>query len=114
MRFVLLPYILLGCLLCPKINGQQFDGTLVGLDYPGVSENCVDALNTTVANCPGFLVRISINNPRLHQEQLDALCTTSCRTGLSNVRQVIAASCGQVTDTIQVDGVVWPGPYRPT
>ncbi|KAK3946802.1 hypothetical protein QBC32DRAFT_248799 [Pseudoneurospora amorphoporcata] len=91
------------------VHGQQLNGTIRGLDYPGLSSGCLTALNTTVAACPAFLASVSVDNPRLNTDQLSALCTTACRTGLTSVRSTIAAACKAAADTIELpDGVVYP------
>lgn len=90
---------------------QQFQDVIMGIAWPGLSETCVNALNTTVPSCPSFLIRASVDNPRLDSEQLTALCTTSCRTDLTSVRGTIASACNPTTDVIKLDGVVYPGPY---
>lgn len=91
------------------VQGQQLNGTTRGIDYPGLSSGCLTALNTTVAACPALLASVSVDNPRLNTDQLSALCTTACRTGLTSVRSTIAAACKAATDTIELpDGVVYP------
>ena len=90
-------------------QAQQFQDIQLGLDYPDVSEQCLDALNTTVANCPSFLIGASVDNPRLDSDHLVALCTPSCRTGLTSTRSTIASGCNTASDTITIDGVVFPG-----
>ncbi|KAK6950779.1 hypothetical protein Daesc_007304 [Daldinia eschscholtzii] len=94
--------------LSSNVYSQQFEDITLGLDYPGISDACIDALNTTVSKCPGFLVSVSIDNPRLNSEQLSSLCTSDCRTSLTNARKTIASGCNQKSDTLTLDGVVWP------
>ncbi|OTB16721.1 carbohydrate-binding module family 50 protein [Daldinia sp. EC12] len=97
--------------LSSNVYSQQFEDITLGLDYPGISDACSDALNTTVSKCPGFLVSVSIDNPRLNPEQLSSLCTSDCRTSLTNARKTIASGCNQKSDTLTLDGVVWPATY---
>lgn len=104
--------LLLLAYLTSSANAQQFEDTVMGLDYPGASENCMEALSTIAPNCPSFLIGVSVNNPRLDSEQLAALCTPACRTALTNVRQTIASGCNLDTDVVEFDGVIWPGPSR--
>jgi hypothetical protein len=93
-----------------QVHGQQFEGVVRGINYPGLSDACLEALNTTVPNCPYFLASVSIDNPRLNTDQLSTLCTTSCHTGLTSTRTKIAAACKASSDTIELpDGVVYPG-----
>lgn len=92
--------------LASSANAQQFKDTAMELDYPGVSENCMEALNTTAPNCPSFLIGVSATNPRLDSEQLTALCTPACRTALTNVRQTIALGFNLDTDVVEFDGVI--------
>ena len=102
--------LLLLAFLASSAYAQQFEDKVMGLDYPEISENCLEALNTTVPNCPSFLIRVSVDNPRLNSEQLTALCTPNCRTALTSVRQTIASGCNLDTDIVEFDGVAWPGP----
>jgi hypothetical protein len=97
-----------------KAHGQQFEGIIGGLDYPGISAACLNALNTTVAKCPAFLASVSVDNPRLNTDQLSALCITSCKTALTSARGTIATACKALSDTIELpDGVVYPGMGAP-
>ena len=102
--------LLLLAFLMSSAYAQQFKDMAMGLDYPGISKNCVQALNTTVPNCPSFLIGVSVDNPRLNSEQLSALCTPNCRNALTRVRRTIASGCNLNTDVVEFDGVVWPGP----
>lgn len=97
-----------------RVHGQQFEDDVMGLDFPQLSEDCLEALNTTAAGCPGFLIRVSVDNRRLIPEELTALCTTTCRASLTTVRSTIAAECTLATDVMEFDGVVWPGSYPPS
>jgi hypothetical protein len=94
-------------------HAQQLDGYYRSVSYPGLSNGCLTALNTTVANCPSLLNTASVDNPRLNSEQLDALCTTPCRSALTNARNTIKAGCSAPNDTIIVDAVVYPGNIHP-
>lgn len=93
------------------IMGQQFsDALLANYAYPGLSDHCVEAINTTVSNCPAFLAAASVDMPRLDSSSLDALCTSACRSSLTSVRSVIASGCrDKTTDVITIDSVVYPG-----
>ncbi|KAL2812859.1 hypothetical protein BJX63DRAFT_432363 [Aspergillus granulosus] len=90
-----------------KGHAQVFENLLLGVEYPGLSDACVNALNTTVS-CPPFLSSAAENNPRLSSEQLVELCTPSCQASLSSARQKIAQSCNQDSDIISYDGLNWP------
>ena len=62
-------------------KAQQFIDMTLGHDiYPGLGEQCYEALNTTVKNCPGFLAVHVVEMPRLASPMLDALCTPDCRS----------------------------------
>ncbi|KAK4043861.1 hypothetical protein C8A01DRAFT_43236 [Parachaetomium inaequale] len=90
-------------------NAQQFSDALLGNHaYPGLSDQCVEALNTTVKNCPGFLAAASVRMPRLDSSSLDALCTLACRSSLKSVRSIIAAGCRNGKDVIEISSVVYP------
>lgn len=104
----LFTFLLLG-LLNVFAYAQQFEDIVMGLDYPGVSENCAEALNTTMPGCPSFLIRVSVDNPRLNSDQLTNLCTSRCRSSMTSVRQVIASTCNKNTDVVNIDDVIWPG-----
>ncbi|KAK1752213.1 carbohydrate-binding module family 50 protein [Echria macrotheca] len=106
-----LSFQLLGFVASSTVFAQQFQDVVMGIAWPGLSESCVTALNTTVPNCPSFLIRVSVDNPRLDEEQLEDLCTTSCRTDLTTVRGTIASACNPTTDVIQLDGVVYPATF---
>ncbi|KAK0724574.1 hypothetical protein B0H67DRAFT_641092 [Lasiosphaeris hirsuta] len=93
-------------------NSQQFTDVTLGHDaYPGLSEQCYEALNTTVQSCPGFLAVNSVEMPRLASSMLDALCTPGCRSSLTSVRSIIASGCAANTDVIAVGRVVYPAAY---
>ena len=93
---------------CTK--AQQFTDLPLYNVYPGVSDACTNALNTTVTNCPGFLGVVSVNNPRLNSNQLQTLCTTSCRSSLTSARQTIAQGCTNTSaDIIVYDNIAYPG-----
>lgn len=91
-------------------NAQQFNDTVLGNKaYPGLSDQCAEALNTTVKDCPGFLAAASVNMPRLDSSSLELLCTPACRSSLSSVRKVIAEGCRADKDVIEIRSVVYPG-----
>lgn len=92
-----------------QAHAQQLDGIIRGIGYPGLSDRCIQALNTTVTGCPAFLSNVALNNPRLNSGQLSALCNKPCRDSLTRVRDVIATACNAANDTIQLDAVVYPG-----
>ncbi|RYP81114.1 hypothetical protein DL770_005977 [Monosporascus sp. CRB-9-2] len=93
-------------------SAQQFSDVLLGNDvYPGLSDQCADALNTTVQSCPGFLATVAVDMPRLDASSLHALCTSSCRSSLTSVRGVIASGCGSSTDVIEINSVVYPATF---
>lgn len=89
--------------------GQQFEGTFRGIGYPGLSDGCLNALNTTIKACPLLLADAALDNPRLNSEQLTELCTASCYSSLSSVRDTISVGCNAPNDTIEFDSVVYPG-----
>ncbi|KAF2000149.1 carbohydrate-binding module family 50 protein [Amniculicola lignicola CBS 123094] len=92
-------------------HAQQFEGILRSVSYPGLSDSCLDALNTTVKGCPVLLSEASIDNPRLDSTQLAALCTASCRSALTSARSTIKAGCSAPNDTIAFDSVVYPATF---
>ena len=93
-------------------KAQQFIDMTLGHDiYPGLGEQCYEALNTTVKNCPGFLAVNVVEMPRLASPMLDALCTPDCRSSLTSVRGVIASGCAADTDVIEFGRVVYPATY---
>jgi hypothetical protein len=50
---------LCGLVLLCQTTAQQFSDVPLPVNYPGISDGCFDALNTTVT-CPAFLIDISI------------------------------------------------------
>ncbi|KAL7622002.1 hypothetical protein AAE478_007503 [Parahypoxylon ruwenzoriense] len=78
---------------------QQLNGTYMNVDYPGLSDACKGALNTSVS-CPLFLSQRSSNGGILDAGSVNALCTDSCSTSLKNTRDIIEAACNSDTDTI--------------
>ena len=92
------------------IKAQQFTDLPLYNIYPGVSDACTQALNTTVANCPAFLGVVSVNNPRLSSDQLKSLCTIDCHNSLTSARQTIAQGCTNASsDIIVYDYIAYPG-----
>ncbi|KAI0157093.1 carbohydrate-binding module family 50 protein [Hypoxylon sp. FL1284] len=103
--------VMLAYLLYGSAQSQNFEHLVVGLNYPNLTSTCLQSLNTTVANCPELLLGVSVDNERLDTEQLGALCTAECQTGLQNARKVIASGCNAPTDIMEIDGIVWPATY---
>jgi len=97
--------------LSQVVIGQRFEGIETSVDYPGLEDQCQQALNTTVTGCPAFLGSISVDNPRLTSDQLSWLCTSDCQASLHSVQKTIANACGAESDTISYDGTDWPGTY---
>ncbi|GAW21816.1 hypothetical protein ANO14919_113410 [Xylariales sp. No.14919] len=80
--------------------------------WPNISTPCFNALNSTVKDCPGLLGDVSVNNDRLRSDQLTALCTTACQSGLKTSRQTILKGCTGPSDVIHFyDGNVYPATY---
>jgi hypothetical protein len=94
-----------------RVNAQIFDNLALGIEYPGISDACADALNSTLSGCPSLLASVSIDNPRLSSGQLVDLCTSECQTSLRDVHLIIAKACGQNSDIISYDNVDWPGKW---
>lgn len=110
MTFTRFLSLLLLAFLISSDYAQQLENMVMGMDYPGISDNCLKVFNITVLNCFRFLLSVSIDNPRLNSKQLRALCTSDCRTALTRVRQIIVSGCNRDTDVVVFDGVVWSGP----
>ncbi|KAF2228098.1 hypothetical protein BDZ85DRAFT_301033 [Elsinoe ampelina] len=89
-------------------TAQQLDGVTHAVDYPGMSADCMTALNTTVAGCPFFLSDAAIDNMRLAPQQSTELCTAQCQSSLVAVRDTISKSCSGPSDVIQYEGITWP------
>ncbi|KAH6839433.1 hypothetical protein B0I37DRAFT_400041 [Chaetomium sp. MPI-CAGE-AT-0009] len=107
-RVLVLPIGILS--IACAVNAQQFNDTVLGnRAYPGLSDECAEALNTTVKDCPGFLAAASVDMPRLDSSSLDVLCTSACRSSLTSVRKVIAEGCRADKDAIEIRSVVYPG-----
>jgi hypothetical protein len=112
-------------------QAQQFSDLPLNASWPGVSNSCFQALNTTVS-CPGipgtwlywvccfsftFLdPNVCLNpatkfrsNPRMSPEKLTALCVPACLASLNSVRQTIQRACTLSADIINSDGITYPG-----
>ena len=127
-------------LLLPSGYAQQFSDLPIPPSWPGISNACFDALNTTVS-CPGFLGVVSIksvqrlhafssfllsscesvkiarpdlmdSNERLAPQNLTSLCVASCLTSLNNIRGIIQQGCTASADQIVYDDVTYPGKER--
>jgi hypothetical protein len=96
------------------IHAQQLEGINQSVAYPGLSDGCMDALNTTVASCPIFLDTASVDSPRLNSEQLASLCTVPCQSAMASVTSTIKSGCSAPNDTITIDAVVYPGTVSPS
>ena len=84
------------------IRSQQFNGPQFLVDYTGISELCVQALNTTLSACPPFLLTSASDNFRLPGDRLELLCQSECLDSLNTVRNKnIWKSYG---DLAQADG----------
>lgn len=91
-------------------NAQQFSDGLLGYHvYPGLSDQCAEALNTTITNCASFLATVAVDMPRLDSRSLETLCTATCRSSLSSVRGTIASRCRGNTDVLEIESIVYPG-----
>ncbi|KAI8152690.1 hypothetical protein K4K49_003054 [Colletotrichum sp. SAR 10_70] len=94
------------------VDAQQFTDVKLGYaHYPGLSDSCYQALNTTVQTCPGFLATHAVAVPRLESQMLEALCTPGCQSSLAAARRTIASGCGAGTDVVEFDRVVYPATY---
>lgn len=92
------------------VHAQQFEDMLWGVaSYPGLSEDCVDAVSTTANDCPGLLLLVSQDDRRLKSDELAELCTTSCRTSLVSVRSTIVTACA--SDVVEIDAVTYPATF---
>ncbi|RMX79389.1 hypothetical protein D0869_08345 [Hortaea werneckii] len=93
------------------VQAQQLkDGHPAFMSYPGISNACETALNTTV-DCPAFLQKVSVKNAILDLDQVQALCTGSCVTDLQSARSDIASACTADTDVIVYDDVAYPATF---
>ncbi|KAK4660328.1 hypothetical protein QC762_0017910 [Podospora pseudocomata] len=93
-------------------NAQQFSDGLLGYHvYPGLSDQCAEALNTTITNCASFLATVAVDMPRLDSRSLETLCTATCRSSLSSVRGTIASRCRGNTDVLEIESIVYPATF---
>ncbi|KAK4682659.1 hypothetical protein QC764_0021480 [Podospora pseudoanserina] len=91
---------------------QQFSDGLLGYHvYPGLSDQCAEALNTTITNCASFLATVAVDIPRLDSRSLEILCTATCRSSLSSVRGTIASRCRGNTDVLEIESIVYPATF---
>jgi len=105
---------------------QQLTDAYIPMSYPGLGDNCLEALNTSVS-CPAYLSPLSVkyvtlseriksyrnshhvSGAILNSNQTEALCVPSCRSSLSNAREKIAAACTGQGDNITFNDIAYPG-----
>ncbi|KAM0693758.1 hypothetical protein Q7P36_007015 [Cladosporium allicinum] len=87
---------LCGLAIICQTTAQQFSDVPLPVNYPGISDGCFNALNTTV-NCPRFLPSISIENPQLSSDQISAFCTSEWESNLNSVQSSVSLSCAGQT-----------------
>ncbi|KAB8227370.1 uncharacterized protein BDW43DRAFT_247217 [Aspergillus alliaceus] len=100
----------LPALLIQSALGQQPAGTQMFVNYPGLSDGCMEALATTVS-CPPFLPVISQNNAVLDEDTVRELCVAGCYSSLKAARATIQAACTASTDMIVYEGVAYPATF---
>ncbi|TPX15256.1 uncharacterized protein E0L32_004533 [Thyridium curvatum] len=89
---------------------QQLNGTYMNVDYPGLSDGCKKALNTSVA-CPLLLSNRALSNNILDLDSAKALCVDSCYRSLQTAKTAIVAACKASSDTIIFSGSAQPASY---
>jgi hypothetical protein len=118
LRFAIVAALCGLALIC-QTAAQQFSDVPQPVNYPGISDGCFHALNTTVKSPGRFLPSISIeyvsfavfvyatpclitdlsSNPLLTSDQLSELCTPECESTLNTVRGIVAQGCAGETIT---------------
>jgi hypothetical protein len=89
---------------------QQFADHPFSSVYPGMSDTCASALNTTI-ECPALLGIVSYTYDILSEDQLVSICIPECRKSLENVRSIIKSSCGAQTDVMMHGNVAYPATW---
>lgn len=91
------------------VRSQQFNGSQFFIDFTGISEPCVLAINTTLSACPPSLLDSADNNFRLPADKLARLCQNECLNSLNVVRDKIISSCNSTSDLLTWQARKWPG-----
>jgi hypothetical protein len=115
-----------GAFLCYNVSlAQQLSGSQMWMNYPGLSSQCLQALNTTVS-CSLVLNSLSSRQVRVKLERssslttgysgrladsdaVNALCADSCSQSLQNARTTIKAACTHASDILVFNQVAYPG-----
>ena len=90
---------------------QRFnDGYGFNTNFPGVSDGCKDAMNSTVA-CDSFLADARENYIQFSSEELDKICAQGCVDSLKEYRSKVEETCSAETDVIVIDEIAYPATY---
>ncbi|KAJ5153569.1 LysM domain protein [Penicillium canariense] len=100
----------LGLLFAVSGHYQQLSDAPSYINYPGLSEACLTALNTTVS-CPPFLNPVSASREILDSDLVTELCVDSCYTSLDNARDTIQEACTASSDVIVHNNIVYPATF---
>ncbi|KAL4958979.1 uncharacterized protein BDV14DRAFT_194147 [Aspergillus stella-maris] len=103
-------YAALGLLFAPFANCQQLSDAPSYIDYPGLSNACLTALNTTVT-CPPFLSPVSASGEILDFDLVTELCVNACLTSLKDARDTIQDACTADTDVIVHNNIAYPATF---
>ncbi|KAK3693487.1 hypothetical protein B0T22DRAFT_41380 [Podospora appendiculata] len=107
-----------GCLvLAQAVLAQQFNGSHFQYDrggYMKLSEQCFNALNTTVA-CSDHLREKTVWDgsgiPVSRERYLTETCQDTCRESLVELRTKIQSACDGETEFIHHNGMAYPATY---
>ncbi|KAF2460035.1 hypothetical protein BDY21DRAFT_419731 [Lineolata rhizophorae] len=91
-------------------SAQQFPNSSFNADYPGLSSACATAVNPSL-ECDDVLGSMSIDLVYLDDDDLEALCTTTCEQSLLDAQASIQSACAADTDVIVDLGVAYPASY---
>ncbi|KAK2764377.1 hypothetical protein FQN54_009071 [Arachnomyces sp. PD_36] len=86
------------------------DGSGFNANYPGISDDCKEALNRTVA-CDSFLADGPDNYVQLSTEELDKICVPDCPDALEEFRSHAEEKCSAESDIIVIDDIAYPATY---
>ncbi|KAL4739523.1 hypothetical protein BDV11DRAFT_169938 [Aspergillus similis] len=100
----------LGLLFAVSGHCQQLSDAPSYINYPGLSEACLTALNTTVS-CPPFLNPVSASGEILDSDLVTELCVDSCYTSLDDARDTIQEACTASTDVIVHNNIAYPATF---
>ncbi|KAF2165150.1 hypothetical protein M409DRAFT_24539 [Zasmidium cellare ATCC 36951] len=84
------------------VTTQHFHRISVPVNYPGITERCYTALNSTL-DCAPWLWEFTHEPTYLTLDQVQSICTPSCYESLINAQEAASSACITKAD------VIWDG-----